>query len=126
VGNCEGVRGTYETRAVAKDFVARECMQHFDDRSEPLQQFGIALPEFIKRPGLFLEYIKDRIGVVATIDPVSEWVVAEIFSSLLGVLGQGSIENGLEAGGRGGCIGSREHGVMGETSDVLSGRKWGW
>ena len=73
-------------------------MQHIDDRSEQLEQFSIALHEFIKRPGLFLEYIKDRIGAIATIDPVGEWVVAEILPSLPGVVCQGSIEKRLEVG----------------------------
>jgi hypothetical protein len=105
--------------------MGREGMQHIDDGSEPLEQFGVAIPEFIKRPGLFLEYIEDRIGAVAAIDPVGEWVVAEIFPSLLDVLCQCSIEKGLEVGGRGGYIGRRGHGMMGETSDVLSGRESG-
>ena len=79
---------TYKTTGIAKDCqcVGREGMQHIDERSEPLEQFGIAVPEFIKSPGLFLEYIKDRIWAVAVINLVSEWVVAEIFPSLLGVL----------------------------------------
>jgi len=51
-----------------KDFVGREGIQHFDDRFEPLEQFGIALPEFVKLSGLFLEYVKDRIGAVTTIE----------------------------------------------------------
>jgi hypothetical protein len=83
--------GTYETTAVAKDWVGREGVQHIDDRFEPLEQFSIAIPEFIKRPGLFLEYIKDRIGAFAAMDPVGEGMVAEIFPSLLAVVRQGSI-----------------------------------
>ena len=96
-------------------------MQHINDWSEPLKQFGISVPEFNKRPGLFFEYIKNRIGAVTTVDPVGKWVIAKIFPSLLGVLGQGSIEKSLEVGGCGGCIGG--HGIMGEMLDVLSGRK---
>jgi hypothetical protein len=79
-------------------------MQHIDNGSEPLEQFGIAVSEFIKRSGLFLEYMKDRIGAVATIDPVGKWVVAEIFPSLFGVVRQGSIEKRLEVGGCAVCI----------------------
>jgi hypothetical protein len=78
-------------------------MQHIDDRSEQLEQFGIAVNEVIKRPELFLEYIKNRIGAIATIDPVGEWVVAEIPPSLLGVVCQGSIEKCLKVG-RCSCI----------------------
>ena len=78
-------------------------MQHINERFEPLEQFGIALPEFVKRQRLFLEDIKDRIGAIAAVDSVSEWVVTENFPSLLSVLGQGSIENGLKVGGRGAC-----------------------
>ena len=44
---------TYET-TLAKDFVDRECMQHVDAMPNPVEQFGIALPGFIKRKGLFL------------------------------------------------------------------------
>jgi hypothetical protein len=78
--------GTYEITTVTESWVGREGMQHIDDRPEPLEQFGIAVPKFIKRPGLFLEYVKNRIGGVTAIDPVGERVVAEIFPSLLGVV----------------------------------------
>ena len=98
-------------------------MQHIDEGSEPLEQFDITRPEFVKRLGLFLEDIKDRIGSVAAINPSSERVAAEIFPSLLGVLCQGSIEKNLEVGGRGGCIRNQGHGIMGEMSDGLSGRE---
>ena len=74
--------GTYVTNAVSKDFVGREGMQHIDDRSKPLEQFGITLLEFVKRPGLFLEYIKDRIRAVTAIDLGGEWVVVENFPTL--------------------------------------------
>ena len=94
----EEVCGTYMTSAVFKDFVSRDGMQHIDDRSKPLEQFGITLPEFVKHPGLFLEYIKDRIGAVTAIDLGGEWVVAEIFPTLLCVLLQGSIEKSSEIG----------------------------
>ena len=74
------------TNAVFNEIVGREGMQHVDDGSEPPKQFGIAPLEFVKCPGLFLEYMKDRIGTVAAIDLGGEWVVTEIFPSLLSVL----------------------------------------
>jgi hypothetical protein len=55
---------------------------------------------------LFLEDIKDRIGAIAFIDLIGKRMAAEICPSFLGVLVQGSIEKGLEVGGRGGHIGS--------------------
>ena len=79
-------------------------MQHIDDRCEPLEQIFIAIPDFTKRQGLFSEYIMDRIGAIAAIDHVGEWVVTEIFPSFLGVIGQGSIKKRLEW-----SIGSRGH-----------------
>jgi hypothetical protein len=100
---------TRETGAGAKNLVGREGMQHIDDRSEPLEQFGIAPLEFVKRPGLLLEYIKDRVGTVAAIDTAGEWVIAEIIPRLLGVVRQRGIEKGLKVGGSGGCIRSRGH-----------------
>ena len=63
--------GTYEsneTSTVTEGFVGEEGMQYFDNRSDPLEQFGIALPEFFKSLSLFLEHIEDRIGTVAAID----------------------------------------------------------
>ena len=65
-------------------------MQHFNNRFEPLKQFGIAVPEFVKGLCLFLEYIKDRFGAIAAIDLVGEWVSVKIFAGFLGVLHQGS------------------------------------
>ena len=110
------------TNAVSEGFIGREGMQDIDDRSEPLEQFRITLPEFVKRLGLFLEYIKDSIGAVTAIDLGGEWVVAEMCSSLPGVLFQGNIEKGLKIGGGGGGsrIKSRGHGtmVMGGMPDV--------
>jgi hypothetical protein len=41
----------YTAGAAAKDF--SEGMQYIDDRHEQLEQFGIALPEFVKLSGLF-------------------------------------------------------------------------
>ena len=58
----------YTANAVAKDFVGRDGMQYLDDRFEPLEQFGIALPEFTELSGLFLEYVNDRIGGVTSIE----------------------------------------------------------
>jgi hypothetical protein len=52
---------------------------------------------------LFLEYIEDRIGAIATIDPAGEWVITEIIPSLLCVLRQGGVEERLKVGGSGGC-----------------------
>ena len=98
------------TKSIFQDFVGGEGMQHFNNRSEPLDQFSIALPKFVKDLCLFFEYNKDRIGAVAAIDLGGEWVIAKIFASFLGVLLQGSIENGLEVGGRGCRIGCR-HGI---------------
>jgi hypothetical protein len=83
--------GTHETGAGAKDCVGREGMHNIDDRSEPLEQFSIPVLEFIKRPVLFLKYIKNKFGTVAAIDPVSKWVDTEIIPSLLGVVFQGCI-----------------------------------
>jgi hypothetical protein len=110
--------GTYITGDVTKGFVGREGMQDLDDRFEPLEQFDITLPEFVKRCGLFLKYGNDRIRIVATIDLGSEWMVAEIFASLLGVLRQGGIENRLEVRGNGSCIRSRGHVRHGDNEDV--------
>jgi hypothetical protein len=58
----------YTASAVAKDIVGRDGMQYLDDGFEPLEQFCIALPEFVKLSGLFSEYVKDRIGAVTTIE----------------------------------------------------------
>ena len=58
----------YTTSAVAKDFVGREGIYYCDDRFEPLEQFGIALPGFVKFSDLFSEYVKDRIGAVTSIE----------------------------------------------------------
>ena len=75
-------------------------MQYIDDGFEPLDQLSIASLEFVERPGLFLEYIDDRIRTVAGIDLGGEWVTAEIFPSFLGIFLQGSIEKSAEGGGR--------------------------
>jgi hypothetical protein len=79
-------------------------MQHVDDGREPLEQFDIAFPELFKCPGLFLEYIEDRIGTIAAIDHDGEWVIAEIIPSLICVLRQGGVEEHLKVGGGGSCI----------------------
>jgi hypothetical protein len=47
-------------------------------------------------------------------------VITEVFPSTFGVLGQGGIEECFEVGG---SRGSRGHGVMGETMDVINGKR---
>ena len=91
-------------RTYVTDAVSRE--QYIDNGLKQFEQFRFAPPKFVKRLGLFLKYIKDRIGIVTAIDLRGKWVVAEIFPSLLGVVRQGSIENSLKVGG---CIRSRGH-----------------
>ena len=56
------------TSLVAKGFVGRDGMQHTNDRFETLEQFDIALSEFVERLCLFLEYVKDGLGAVTAID----------------------------------------------------------
>jgi len=73
-------------------------MQPIDNRPEPLDQLGIAIPEFIERLGLRLEYGKNLIWRPASIDGSGQWVVAEILSSALGILVQSYVEEGFEGG----------------------------
>lgn len=107
--------GTYITGDATKGFVGREGMQDLDNRFEPLEQFDIAVPEFVKCSGLLLEYCNNRIRVIATIDLGSEWVVAEVFAGLLCVLRQGGIKNRLKVRGSASCIRSRGHGDNGDV-----------
>jgi len=53
---------------------------------KPQDQIGIAVPDFLKFLGLFLEYGKEGLGGVAAINFGGEWAVEEIFPGLLGVL----------------------------------------
>ena len=52
----------------AEGLVGSDGMKHIDDWSEPLEQSGIALPEFVKRLCLLLEYVKDRLGAITAIE----------------------------------------------------------
>jgi len=96
--------------ADAVDGIAEVEMTLRDDggkgprRMKPLDQLGITIPEFIKYPGLLLEYRQDRIRRIASIDHVGKWMITEIFPSNFGVLGEGNIKESGEVGGRGGCI----------------------
>ena len=85
-------------------------MQPIDNGSEPSDQLGVTIPEFIEISGLLLEYCEDRIWSLAPIDYRSKWVVADIFPCAFGVLCYGSIEKCLEIGGVGCCIKCRGHG----------------
>ena len=79
-------------------------MQPIDNRPEPLDQLGIAIPEFIKGLGLRLEYSQDRIRRPTSIDGGSQWVIAKILSSAFGIVVQSCVEEGFEGGQRGGRI----------------------
>jgi hypothetical protein len=72
-----------------------------DDGLKPLDQSVISGLEFVKFLGLFFKYHQEGIGSVTSINLVCEWMIAEVVPSLLGVLGQGSIKQGLEIGGSG-------------------------
>ena len=73
-------------------------MQPTDNRPEPLDQLGIAIPEFVECLGLRLEYSENVIRRLAFIDGGSQWVVAEILSSAFGILVQSCVEDGFEGG----------------------------
>jgi hypothetical protein len=93
-----GTGWTYEAGPVAEDCVGRDSVQSIDDRPEPLDQLRIAIPEFIERLRLLLEYSEDRIWRVASIDGSSQWVIAKILTSALGVLCQSCVEESFEIG----------------------------
>jgi len=73
-------------------------MQPIDNGLEPLDQLGIAIPEFIKGLGLRLEYSENIVRRLASIDCSSQWVVAEILSCAFDVFGQGYLKEGFEGG----------------------------
>jgi len=75
------VAGTYGTG------LGRECVQAIEHGAKPPDQIGIAVPNFLKFLGLFLEYGKEGFGRVAAINLGGEWAVEEIFPGPFGVLG---------------------------------------
>ena len=79
-------------------------MQCIDNGCKPLDQLQIAIPEFIKSPGLLVEYCEDGIRRLASINDGGQGVVAKILSGAFGVLVQGGIKEGFEVGGSGGCM----------------------
>lgn len=54
VMNNETRWGTNKTNAAVKDWVGGGAMHNIDDRPESHEQFGVALPESVKLPCLFL------------------------------------------------------------------------
>lgn len=82
----------------------RDGVQPIDNGCEPLDQHGVTILEFVKRPGLFLEYSKYRFWGIASVDCGGKWVIAEILSGVSSVLSQGTIEEGLKVEGGRGCI----------------------
>jgi hypothetical protein len=101
--------GTHKANTGAKGHTRGERMQGIDDRLKPDDQSGIIVSDFVKCLDLCLEYKKNIIERIACIDLQGEWVVAEIVSRLIGILGQGGIEDDFEGGGRGDCVSSRRH-----------------
>jgi len=75
------VAGTYGTRP------GRECVQIIEHGAKPQDQIGIAVSNFLRVLGLFLEYGKERFGRVAAVNFGGEWAVEEILPGQLGVLG---------------------------------------
>ena len=61
-------------------------MESIDNRCEPLEQIGIAIPESVEREGLLLKYSENRIQRLASIDDGSHWAIAEILAGSFGVL----------------------------------------
>ena len=62
-------------------------MQVIEDGPKAQDQIGIAVPDFLKFLGLFLENGKEGFGGVTAINVGGEWAVEEFFPGLLGVLG---------------------------------------
>jgi len=84
--------------------MGRDGVQRIDNGCEPLGQLGVTILESVERLDLFSEYSKDRFWRLASVDHGGKWVVAEILSGVCCVLSQGSIEEGLQVEGGGGCL----------------------
>ena len=65
------------------------CVQVIEHGPNTQDQIGIAVPNFLKSLGLFMEYEKEGLGRVAAINFGGEWAVEEIFPGLFGVLAYG-------------------------------------
>lgn len=70
-------------------------MQVIERGAKPQDQIGIAVPNFLKFLGAFMEYGKEGFSRIAAINFGGEWAIEEIFPGLLCVLGQGFAEEGF-------------------------------
>ena len=96
-------------------------MQQIDNGFKEFDQLWIAIPEFIKRARLLLEYCEYSIWRMASLDDGGKWVTKEILPCAFLVLVQGGVKEGFKVRQSGCCAGSWGHGVIGGIWDVVGG-----
>jgi len=67
-------------------------------RFETVDQLAIPIAICLELLCLVSEEIEDGIGVVAILEGLCRGMSSEVYACLFGIVGQGSIENGLKVG----------------------------
>ena len=74
----------------------REYLDDIDHRFKAVYRLVISLSIVIEFVRLFLEKLKDVIGRMAGLKPVRNRVLGRVYPGLLGIFGDGRIEDGLK------------------------------
>jgi hypothetical protein len=65
-------------------------MEESDYRAEAVDQFAMPFPISLELVCSVLKQLKDSIGTVTILKPISERIFCEVYSCLVGIVGQSS------------------------------------
>jgi len=99
--------GTCQANTASND--SRKRAEDIDGGTEPLGQVVIGTTRLVEPRNLFIKHSEDGIWGITVLEFVEQWMGTEIFLGLLLVSFDGTVEDGLIVGGRGGCGGGLGH-----------------
>jgi hypothetical protein len=73
-------------------------MKNLHNWSKAVDQLVISVSELLELVYFFLKELKDIIGGLAILEFFGEWILGQVYSGVLAIVGQGYIENDIKVG----------------------------
>jgi hypothetical protein len=68
-------------------------VKNLDNWSKAVDQLVISVAEVVELVYFFLKELEDSIGGLAILEFLGKWILGQVYSSVLAIVGQGCIEN---------------------------------
>ena len=73
-------------------------MKYLHNWSEAVDQLVISVSGVLELVYFFLKELEDGIGGLAILEFLGKWILGQVYSSVLVIVGQGCIENDIKVG----------------------------